>query len=84
MCLIDTPTTSNTASSQKDLPVLRNTWLDGVDPALKGTTNGAASLRIDRSADVQTTGTNAGAVTPSSTTITRLSDFAPLNNVSGA
>ena len=48
MCLIDTPTTSNTASSQTDLPVLRNTYLDGVDPVRRAASSGISALRINR------------------------------------
>lgn len=78
MCLVKTPTTTNTAAQQKDLPVLRNPQLDGINPILKAAANGASSLRVDRTPDVQTPVATSGPNVPSSLTITRLSDYTPL------
>jgi hypothetical protein len=36
------------ADRDKPLPVLRNPYLDGIDPLIKAQKTGARSLRIDR------------------------------------
>ena len=49
MCLISKPkTVTAAASSSTDVPVLRNPYLDGIDPIIRARSTGVRSLRIDR------------------------------------
>lgn len=49
MCMVRTPrpVASNTATD-KPIQVLRNPYLDGIDPIVKARKSGMGSLRIDR------------------------------------
>lgn len=57
MCLVDTPPPPTAV--QHDLPVLHNSYLDGVNPIIRGSQRGYSALRIDR--DVAGSETNTGA-----------------------
>jgi hypothetical protein len=51
MCLTKTPkivSPSTTAANDKPLPVLRNPFLDGIDPLIAARRTGTSGLRIDR------------------------------------
>jgi hypothetical protein len=77
MCLIKTPkVAASTTSSQADAAVLRNPFLDGVDPSIAARTTGLSSLRIDRGSVKST------APTPAQTVIAAQTPTA--SNVSGA
>lgn len=57
MCLIKTPkavSPQDTAAAQKDQPVLRNPYLDGINPLIQATRQGSGTLRIDRTPAVST------------------------------
>lgn len=51
MCLTKTPrivSPTTSAANDKPLPVLRNPFLDGIDPLIQARRTGTGSLRIDR------------------------------------
>lgn len=49
MCVVKTPKAVPTSNSaEKDLPVLRNPYLDGIDPITQAKQTGTSALRIDR------------------------------------
>jgi len=53
VCIVNTPkpvATTSAADRDKPLPVLRNPYLDGIDPLIKAQKTGTRSLRIDRTA----------------------------------
>lgn len=52
MCFPKKPkaATAPAAAAEKTVPVLRNPYLDGIDPTLRAQQRGASSLRIDRAA----------------------------------
>lgn len=48
MCLFKTPKVQPVGADAKDLPVVRNPLLDGLDPILRARSQGLSRLRIDR------------------------------------
>lgn len=49
MCMVKTPRpVAATAATEKRLQVLRNPFLDGLDPLINARKSGSASLRINR------------------------------------
>ena len=59
MCIVKTPkiaAPSATAAADKELPVLRNPYLDGIDPLIRARQSGVSSLRIDRGSPSATSG----------------------------
>lgn len=70
MCLVKKPKPVVVSkASDKPLPILRNPFLDGIDPILRARQTGVRSLRIDR-------GTSP-APTPSALAVTRPATVAP-------
>lgn len=57
MCVVKTPKIKPTDSKPPEPTVIRNPYLDGVDPITRASRQGRSSLRIDRS--------RAGSVRPS-------------------
>jgi len=50
MCIVKKPkAVAVTADSDKDAPVLRNPYLDGIDPVIRSRMTGLKSLRVDAS-----------------------------------
>ena len=51
MCVVKTPKITQptaAATTDKPLPVMRNPYLDGIDPLIRSRQTGMSSLRIDR------------------------------------
>lgn len=50
MCVVKTPKIAQptTPATEKPLPILRNTLLDGIDPSTQSLRIGRGNLRIDR------------------------------------
>lgn len=57
MCTVKTPKpVAQTNATEKKIQVLRNPYLDGIDPLVKARQVGVGSLRIDRSAPTAPSG----------------------------
>jgi hypothetical protein len=48
MCVVKKPKPVSVSKDSTPVPVLRNPYLDGIDPITKARTTGLRSLRIDR------------------------------------
>lgn len=68
MCIVKKPKPVVVNKTDKELPVLRNPFLDGIDPILRARQTGMRSLRIDRVA--RTKSSPATVARPTATTST--------------
>lgn len=50
MCLVSTPKATKVDKDEKNVPILRNPFLDGMSATIKAGQSGTRSLRIDRAA----------------------------------
>lgn len=67
MCLIKKPKSVAVASAtEKEAPVLRNPYLDGIDPVIRSRMTGLKSLRIDAAPRASKVGNPALTVSPAS------------------
>lgn len=48
MCVVKKPKAVAVQQTEKETPVLRNPYLDGVDPIVRARSTGVRGLRIDR------------------------------------